>query len=151
MDAALMNIVFQASNLLVMPFWLLMIFAPRWVWTRRIIGSPLVSLPAALLYAVLVLPNVLSLLPALANPSLTGIAALLGTPQGATIAWVHFLAFDLFVGRWAYLDSLKNGINVFVMAVMLFLILMFGPLGFAVYLGVRVLAGSRSNLAEARA
>ncbi len=146
-----MHAEFQTSNLLVMPFWALMILAPRWVWTRRIIGSPLVILPAALLYAGLVLPNIPALLPAIANPNLTGIAALLGTPQGATIAWVHFLAFDLFVGRWAYLDSLKSSINVFVMAVVLFLILMFGPLGFAVYLGVRALAGSRSNITEARA
>lgn len=146
-----MDTVFQASNLLVMPFWLLMILAPRWVWIRRIIGSPLVILPTALLYAVLVLPNVLSLLPALANPRLTNIAGLLGTPQGATIAWVHFLAFDLFVGRWAYLDSLERGIHPVPMGLVLFLILMFGPLGFAVYLGVRALAGSRSNPSEARA
>jgi Domain of unknown function (DUF4281) len=144
-----MEQVFSISSLLVVPFWALMIFAPRWTWMRRIIGSPLISLPAALLYAVLVVPNMLSLLPALANPRLEGIAALLGSPQGATIAWVHFLAFDLFVGRWAYLDSLERGINVFVMAFVLALILMFGPLGFAVYLGVRALAGSRSS--EARA
>jgi hypothetical protein len=145
-----MDAVFQTSNLLVMPFWALMILAPRWVWTRRIIGSPLIVLPAALLYAGLVLPGIAALLPALANPNLMGIAALLGTPQGATIAWVHFLAFDLFVGRWAYLDGLKNGINVFVMAVVLFLILMFGPLGFAVYQGVRLITSSRaSNTAQA--
>jgi hypothetical protein len=145
-----MDAVFQTSNLLVMPFWALMILAPHWVWTRRIIGSPLIVLPAALLYAGLVLPGIAALLPALANPNLMGITALLGTPQGATIAWVHFLAFDLFVGRWAYLDGLKNGINVFVMAVVLFLILMFGPLGFAVYLGVRLITSSRaSNTAQA--
>jgi hypothetical protein len=145
-----MDAVFQTSNLLVMPFWALMILAPRWVWTRRIIGSPLIVLPAALLYAGLVLPGIAALLPALANPNLMGITALLGTPQGATIAWVHFLAFDLFVGRWAYLDGLKNGINVFVMAVVLFLILMFGPLGFAVYQGVRLFTSSRaSNTAQA--
>ena len=139
-----MDTLFSLSSLLVMPFWALMIFAPRWSWTRRIIGSPLISLPAAVLYAVLVLPNVVSLLPALANPNLAGITALLGSPQGATIAWVHFLAFDSFVGRWAYLDAQERGINVFLMAFVLALILMFGPLGFAVYLGVRAALGSRN-------
>jgi hypothetical protein len=140
---------FSLSSLLVMPFWALMIFAPRWSWTKRIIGSPFISLPAALLYAVLVVPNALSLLPALANPNLAGIQTLLGSPQGATIGWVHFLAFDVFVGRWAYLDSQERGINPFLMAPVLFLVLMFGPLGFAVYLGVRAIAGSRPS--EARA
>ena len=100
-----MATLFQLSNLLVMPFWVLMIFLPHWQWTRRIAGSPWIAAPAALLYAVLVLPNALSLLPVLMNPSLAGITALLSTPEAATIAWVHFLAFDLFVGRWVYLDS----------------------------------------------
>ena len=144
-----MEQMFSISSLLVMPFWALMILAPRWSWTKRIIGSPLISLPAALLYAILVLPNALSLLPALANPNLESIAALLGSPEGATIAWVHFLAFDLFVGRWAYLDSLERRINPFVMAFVLALILMFGPLGFAVYLGARTIAGSTANNARA--
>ena len=145
-----MEQVLSASSLLVMPFWALMIFAPRWTWTRRIIGSTLVILPAALLYAVLVLPNVPSVLPALANPNLAGMMALLGSQSGATIAWVHFLAFDLFVGRWAYLDSLESGINPFVMAVVLLVVLMFGPLGFAVYTLVRAVAGTR-DAATARA
>ncbi len=144
-----MEQVFSISSLLVMPFWALMILAPRWSWTKRIIGSPFISLPAALLYAVLVVPNALSLLPSLANPNLAGIQTLLGSPQGATIGWIHFLAFDLFVGRWAYLESLERGINAFVMAFVLALILMFGPLGFAVYLGVRSVIGSRAG--EARA
>jgi Domain of unknown function (DUF4281) len=143
-----MEQVFSASSLLVMPFWALMIFAPRWSWTKRIIGSPYISLPAALLYAILVVPNALSLLPALASPNLAGIQALLGSPQGATIGWIHFLAFDLFVGRWAYLGSLEKNLNPFLMAVVLLVVLMFGPLGFAVYLGVRAVMGSRSN--EAR-
>ncbi len=140
-----MEQVFSISSLLVMPFWALMIFAPRWSWAKRIIGSPFISLPAALLYAILVVPNALSLLPALANPNLAGIQALLGSPQGATIGWIHFLAFDLFVGRWAYLDSLEKNLNPFLMAVVLLMVLMFGPLGFAVYLGVRSIAGSRSS------
>lgn len=139
-----MQTVFSLSSLLVMPFWALMILAPRWTWTRRIMTSPLVILPAALLYAVLVAPNVLSVLPALANPNLAGITALLGSQSGATIAWVHFLAFDLFVGRWVYLDSLERAISPFLMAVVLLVVLMFGPLGFAVYLGVRAVAGTRN-------
>jgi Domain of unknown function (DUF4281) len=143
-----MEQIFSISSLLVMPFWALMIFAPRWTWTKRIIGSAFISLPAALLYAILVVPNALSLLPALANPNLAGIQTLLGSPQGATVSWIHFLAFDLFVGRWAYLDSQGKNLNPFLMAVVLLVVLMFGPLGFAVYLGVRSIAGSRSSEAQ---
>jgi len=77
---------FQLSNVLVMPFWLLMILLPFWRWTKRIIASPWIAAPAALLYVMLVLPDFASLLAQLANPQLLQIAALLGTPGGATIA-----------------------------------------------------------------
>jgi hypothetical protein len=97
--------IFSLSGLLVMPFWALMIFLPHWRWTRRILRSPLVILPPALLYAALALPRLAEVFPAVSSPTLAGITTLLGMPAGATIAWAHFLAFDLFVGRWIYLDS----------------------------------------------
>jgi hypothetical protein len=129
-----MEIVFQLSNLLVMPFWFLIVFLPHWSWTRRIAGSPWIVAPAAVLYAALVIPNLGTLLPLLTNPQLAGIAAVLGTPAGATIAWVHFLTFDLFVGRWVYLDSRNRSITAWIVAPILFFVLMVGPLGLLIYL-----------------
>lgn len=137
-----METIFGLSNLLVLPFWLLMIALPRWRWTQRIMASPLSVLPPALLYAVLVVPQLGAALPALMSPSAAGIAALLGTPEGATVAWAHFLAFDLFVGRWAYLDSRERGLSAWLMAPILLAILMVGPVGLLAYLGVRALRPS---------
>src|SRR5690348_6109606 len=116
-----MDLLFSLSNLLVMPFWLLMIALPHWRWTQRIMRSPLVSAAPALLYAALVLPRAGELLLALASPTAGGVAALLGTPAGATIGWAHFLAFDLFVGRWVYLDSRERAVSAWLMAPVLFL------------------------------
>ena len=132
-----METLFSLSNLLIMPFWALMILLPHWRWTQRIMRSPLVSVAPALVYAALVLPQAGALLVALARPTLGGVAALLGTPAGAMIGWAHFLAFDLFVGRWAYLDSRERQISAWLMAPILFLILMLGPLGFLIYLATR--------------
>lgn len=100
-------------------------------------GSLWVVVPAALLYAVLIAPQLTTALPSLMNPTLTAIANLLGQPKGATVAWVHFLAFDLFVGRWAYLDSRNTNITAWLVSPALFAILMVGPLGLLVYLLVR--------------
>jgi hypothetical protein len=75
--------------------------------------------------------------PAVSTPTLTGVAALLGSPAGAIIAWVHFLAFDLFVGRWIYLDSQERHISAWLMAPVLFLTLMVGPAGFLLYVFIR--------------
>lgn len=143
--------IFAASGMLVMPFWLLMALLPHWGWTKRIIGSPLISLPAALLYAWLVLPQVGQIWAAVSSPELGPIAALLGSPAGATIAWVHFLAFDLFVGRWAYLDSRERGVSALLMAPVLLLILMLGPIGFALYLGLRAIYALRGRPSAAPA
>ena len=58
-------------------------------------------------------------------------------PDGATIGWVHFLAFDVFVARWAYLDSQARSLSAWLMAPVLFLTLMLGPMGLLVYLVLR--------------
>jgi hypothetical protein len=47
------------------------------------------------------------------------------------------IAFDLFVGRWAWLDSRERGVPSLVMAPLLVLTILLGPLGLAAYLGVR--------------
>jgi len=132
-----MSMFFRVSNLLVLPFWALMILLPRWRWTTRIMRSPLISAAPAALYAALVLPRLSEIWPAVAQPTLGGVATLLGSPAGATIAWAHFLAFDLFVGRWMYLDSQERRVNAWLMAPVLFLTLMLGPAGFLLYLILR--------------
>jgi len=132
-----MSTLFRVSNLLVLPFWALMILLPRWRWTTRIMRSPFISAAPAALYAGLVLPRLGEIWPALSQPTLNGVAALLGSPEGAAIAWIHFLAFDLFVGRWIYLDSQERRVSVWLMAPVLFLTLMLAPAGFLLYLILR--------------
>lgn len=134
-----MDTLFNISNLLVLPFWLLMILAPHWSITKRVMKTYWVLVPAALLYSVLVLPDMFSLFGELASPSLDSVAMLLGNPAGATIGWIHFLAFDLFVGRWAYLDSRKHNISAWLASPALFFTLMLGPFGFLLYLVIRTI------------
>jgi hypothetical protein len=59
--------------------------------------APLVCAAPAALYAALVIPRFNEVWQAISSPELSGIAALLGSPVGATIAWLRFLAFDLVV------------------------------------------------------
>jgi hypothetical protein len=131
---------FSLSFILVAPFWLLMMLAPAWRWTHRIVGSAWIAAPAAALYLLLVIPEIGSVLPAVLNPDLHGIRQLLITEAGVTNAWVHFLAFDLFVGRWIYLDSRERRLNPILMAPILFFTLMLGPIGFLAYMVLRTAA-----------
>ena len=136
-----METFFTLANVLVMPFWLLMIFVPRWRVTERLLRSPLVAAPPALLYAALMLPHVTEHAPTLLRPELHAVAGLLGSSAGATLGWAHFLAFDLFVGRWAYLDGRRRGMSAWVVGPVLFLTLLLGPVGFLLHLGLRSVLG----------
>jgi hypothetical protein len=119
------------------PFWALMILLPGWSWTRRIIASPWIVLPVVLIYALLVIPAFGEVLPAVASPTLGGVRELLGTADGAAAGWAHMIAFDLFVGRWSWLDSRDRGVPALVMAPVLLLTILLGPLGLLAYLLVR--------------
>jgi hypothetical protein len=76
-------------------------------------------------------------LPTVLSPTLSGVRDLLGTADGAAAAWAHMIAFDLFVGRWTWLDSRERGVPALVMAPVLVLTILLGPLGLAAYLGIR--------------
>ncbi len=128
-----MKVLFDLANAYVMPFWLLMIFAPKWSWTRKILSSPWVLVPLAAAYLRLMGPQFLQTLPLLAKPELESVSALLGTHEGTTVGWIHFLCFDLFVGRWIYLDSRSRNLSALLISPVLFLTLMFGPVGWLVY------------------
>lgn len=141
-----MESVFQIGNFVVLPFWLLMILLPHWQWSKRIIATPWVAALPAILYAVLIVPQILALAPLLANPQLDAIAELLGSPQGATLAWLHFLAFDLFVGRWIYRESRALKITAWITSPVLVVTLLFGPLGFLLHLIVRWALAGRGPL-----
>lgn len=145
MDATML---FSYGFPLVAPFWFLIIVLPFWNVTERMMRSPWVILGPALLYVMVALPSAGDILGAFSPPTVENVSSLLATPLGTTAAWQHFLAFDLFVARWAYLDSRANRIPWFLVSPLLYLVLMLGPVGFVGYLLLRTLVLSlrRSGL-----
>jgi Domain of unknown function (DUF4281) len=141
-----MDTLFSIANLTVLPFWIVMIALPRMPWAVRLIKSPLIALPPALIYAGIVLPLISGGgLDFSAFGSLNGVMGLLSTAAGAAVGWAHFLAFDLLTGRWAYLDAIERKIHPALMAVPLFFVFMLGPVGFLLYLVLRFVAIRRAE------
>ena len=131
------QLLFNAAFAVAAPFWALMIVAPGWSWTRRIVSSPLIVLPVLAVYLTAVAPILPQLAPELLRPQLAGVQALLATAAGTTAIWAHVIAFDLFVGRWMYLDSRERAIHPLVMAPLLVLTILMAPLGLLLYLSLR--------------
>jgi hypothetical protein len=139
---------FELCGLVVLPFWALMVFLPTWSFTRRIVGSPWIVAPAALIYLIVLLPVAHFVLPEVVSPVQARITALLGTPTGTTLAWAHFVAFDLFVGRWIYCDSRSRGYSAWWVSPLLVLTLLIGPVGLLVYLAARTVIGGANVAAD---
>jgi len=105
---------------------------------------PLIVLPTALLYVILIIPNFGFVIEGFSNPTLVELAAGFSNLEVALLTWLHLLTYDLFGGRWAYLDSQKREINVWLMVVVLFFLLMLGPFGLVLYLVVRAAAKTKA-------
>lgn len=69
--------------------------------------------------------------------TLAGVMALFDSKGGAVIGWTHYLAFDLFIGLWIARDADAKGFGRLVQIPILFLTLMFGPVGLIAWLIVR--------------
>jgi len=101
--------IFSIANLVALVGWLLLIFAPRWKWTQKIVVSGAVSLLLSVAYLVLI---VLFFGKAEGGfGSLADVMKLFSNPYAALAGWIHYLAFDLFVGSWEVKDAGKRGIS----------------------------------------
>lgn len=69
--------------------------------------------------------------------TLAGVMKLFDAPGGATLGWIHYLAFDLFTGMWIARDADQKGFSRIVQFPFLFLTLMVGPVGLFAWLIVR--------------
>ncbi len=83
--------------------------------------------------------------------SLGGVATLFSDRWLLLAGWLHYLAFDLLVGRWEARDAARRGVSRWLVAPCLALTFMFGPAGWLSYVVLRYLVRSqgRAPLREA--
>lgn len=131
------ELAFDIAFPLAVPFWALMIVAPRWLWTRRIVGSPLIVLAPLVAYAFAVFPILPEFAAEMVSPSFDGVREIVSTADGTALVWAHLIAFDLFVGRWMYVDSRERDVPPLLMAPVLVLTILLSPFGLVAYLALR--------------
>jgi hypothetical protein len=125
---------FNASGKLAMVGWALLVFAPRWRWSQRI-ASAVIPLTLAIVYLVLVALYFAK------SPggfgALDQVALLFENRWLLVAGWMHYLAFDLFLGAWQAREARRLGMSQFLVIPCLLLTFLFGPVGFLVFWTIR--------------
>jgi len=145
--------IFSAGSILAMIAWAVLILLPR----KPLVLSTILYLAIGILsFAYTV--GFVSLQAGWVDPggtsvpggsfsSIEGVRALFATDGGLTIGWLHYLAFDLFVGLWIAKDADAKDFSRILQAPILFATFMAGPVGLFVWLIVREPAARRAGRA----
>lgn len=126
--------IFSFANTAALVPWLLMILAPRWTWTRTIIFSFAFSILFAALYIIMMFSYFIEMGD---FTTLGGIAEMFSIKELALIGWLHYLAFDLFVGSWELHDAQRIGLTHLLLVPCLLFTFILGPVGLLLYLTIR--------------
>ena len=130
------DLAFTIFNAAVIPAWLLLVLAPDREITHKLVHALWIPVLLAVAYLTAFALNP-------ASPegggfgSLEGVMILFTSPHAVLAGWIHYLAFDLFVGAWEVRDAARRGVPHLLVVPCLGLTLMLGPAGLMAYLLVR--------------
>jgi hypothetical protein len=137
--------IFPIANQVALVGWLLLILFPRKKWSAPLVTGAVLPLLLAVLYAGLI-----ATFWGRSNGgfnSLAGVSSLFANRWMLLAGWVHYLAFDLFIGNWQVRDSQRQDIPYIAVVPCLLLTFFFGPVGLLLYYSIRF-ARRRSLVTE---
>ena len=111
--------------------------APRWV---DLVAGWIIPGILSLAYGVLILVHWADAPGGFG--SLADVQALFTDPDVALAGWLHFLAFDLFIGAWIVRHARANGERHLVILPILPFAFLFGPIGLVAYFALRLIRRS---------
>jgi hypothetical protein len=143
---------FRLCGLLAMVGWLGLLLTPVWPkrsrdWLPRLVAATAIPALIAVVYTSVILTHWAG--HAGDFNSLDGVMLLFTNRWLVLAGWVHYLAFDLFVGGWEIADSRQRGVPHLAVMPVLLLTFFFGPIGFLGYLGVRAVFQKRRGVLAA--
>lgn len=77
--------------------------------------------------------------------SIEQVRALFSVDASLAAGWLHYLAFDLFIGSWIVTDGLELGVRRLLLVPCLVLTFLFGPAGLLLYLGLRLVTPRKAG------
>ncbi|KQW30948.1 hypothetical protein ASE36_01230 [Rhizobium sp. Root274] len=138
--------VFSVVSSAAMLGWLVLILAPRRPFVIQALRLGLVG-ALSLTYAVLIFVYFFRV-DGGGFGSIAEVRTLFLNDGVLVAGWIHYLAFDLFVGCWIASEADRLGWNRVVQAPVLVVTFMFGPIGLLLFF---IMRASQSALATAKA
>ncbi|MCR9123542.1 MAG: ABA4-like family protein [Phyllobacteriaceae bacterium] len=127
---------FSTASSLAMVGWLVLLISPFVPRVAHIVSGRIIPLILSVGYTALILAFWSS--GEGGFDTLDNVARLFESRELLLAGWVHFLAFDLFVGAWIVRDARETGALPFWLVLpCLPLTLLFGPAGLAAYFALR--------------
>lgn len=127
-------VMFWFASIWILPFWSLIWFVPKHALTQRFVGDlRWCFMPLLVPYIVLAAPQVGTILLTFASemPTPQIVFELFEDTDVIMLGWLHFLAFDLFIGRFIWLRMLQAERPLYVSTPVLIMCMMMAPLGCA--------------------
>lgn len=133
---------FALFNISVLPAWILLIIAPKWTWTDKIVHR--IWIPGLICASWILIFFLKPVAPEGAGiGSLSQFMLYVSSPFSALQIWVQLIVWDLFVGAWVGRDAIRNRIHHGFVIPCLLGVLVFPPLGLFMYFVIR--AASRRS------
>ena len=127
------EIIFNIYNSGILIFWLLLLVFPKSKLTQKITDFPWIPLVIAFgyIYFLVTSDSIFSV----DFSSLSGLTEMFqnSNPRGVAAGWLHYLAFDFWVGCWILRDSQKKGVKHAFIIFPMFFTFMLGPVGVIIY------------------
>ena len=140
---------FNVATFLPQPFWLFLIFLPKSNITKKMFGGIELLTGFALVHFFIVFASIIQPDGTAPMTEFADVFDPAGNPQAAMVGmmkypnfvseeWSHVLTWDLFVGRWIWLDGLRRGVFTSHSVLLCNLI---GPPGLLLHLATSLLSG----------
>lgn len=126
--------VFSTASMLAGLGWLLLVFLPKQP-TAQLIAGVAVPLVLSAVYLILIFLYFRGAEGGFG--SLADVATLFQKRELLLAGWIHYLAFDLFIGAWETRDAQRHGLPHLVVIPCLVMTFMLGPIGLLFYFAIR--------------
>jgi len=133
------DVLFSGANPLALLGWIALVGAPLAPRAVDLLAGWLLPGVLSLAYAVLMLVHFAEAPGGFGT--LANVQALFTDADVALAGWIHFLAFDLFIGAWIVRDARRHGMAHWMVLPILPFAFLFGPAGLLGYMGIRLVQG----------